>query len=65
MRKITIIPTEAMYSLMKFEIQFQDKNGKSSLARTNNPEQAKKLKAKFENDLKQGRLLKPFKSAYK
>lgn len=62
---IKIIKTKAKYSTLLYEIEFQDKNGRSSLARTNSLEKAMKLQKKFRLDKNNGYLLKPFKSAYK
>lgn len=49
----------------KGEVLFQDENGESILAKTNSKEYAQKIINKFKKDLKNGILLKPFKSAYK
>lgn len=45
-------------------IMFEDENGESILAITRSNEYAEKLKARFERYLEEGRLLRPYKSAY-
>lgn len=63
--KINIIRTKAPYSRYLYEVEFKDKNGRSSLARTNKMDRAIVFQNKFMKDLEKGRLLKPFKNAFK
>lgn len=48
----------------KYAVIFQDENGMSILTRTKTKEHAKTLADVFAKQLKEGRLLKPHKSAY-
>ena len=48
-----------------YEVIFFDENGESTLVKTRNEKVAEKKMKKFERHLKEGRLLKPEKSAYK